>query len=80
MAKCRKCGGEAYNRRICSGCLRKWTDMRVVAFEHVQNKHGKMCADNSKVIQKDMKRLDRLWRRDPDKFYAEVEPKESVEA
>lgn len=80
MARCRKCGGEVCGRSICRGCLRKWTDMRAIAFGYVQNKHGKMCADNLKVIQKEMKGLDRLWKRDPDKFYAKVEPKEKGEA
>ena len=76
MAKCRKCGSEAFNRRICTPCLKDWTNMRGIAFEYVQKIHGKMSPENLKVIQKEMKRLDRLWKKDPDKFYKEVEPKE----
>ncbi len=46
--------------------------MRALAFEYVQEKHGKMSPENLPVLQKEMKRLDRLWKKDPDAFYKEV--------
>jgi hypothetical protein len=80
MAHCRKCGVEIYpNERICRKCLSDWFNIRREAFAYVQHIHGKMCGENLPVLQKEMKRLDRLWKRDPTKFYEEIAPQENIE-
>jgi hypothetical protein len=73
MAKCRTCENETgLGKRICYKCLSKWSDMRADAFEFLQSKYGKMSPENHPIITKEMKRLDRLWRKDIDKFYKEI--------
>ena len=80
MSRCIRCGGDASFRKICSNCLSKWSDMRALAFDHLQKLYGKMSPDNLPILQKHMKRLTNLWKKDPSRFYSEVEPQENKEA
>jgi len=74
MAHCRKCGCDTgMNRRICSSCLSKWSEMRGEAFTFLKNKYGKMSLENLPFLQKEMKRLDKKWKKDPEKFYEEIQ-------
>ena len=79
MASCRRCGCESFGRSICLRCLSKWTDMRKEAFDYLQKKYGKLSPETHPKISKEIKRLDKLWKRNPEKFYAEISPKETFE-
>jgi hypothetical protein len=54
--------------------------MRSLAFDHLQKVYGKMSPENLPILQKHMKRLTNLWKKDPSRFYSEVEPQETNEA
>ena len=80
MSSCRKCGGESFGRRICTSCLRDWSTMRGDIFSYLQGKYGKMNRDNHPTFIKETKRLERIWRKDPEKLYQEIGQKEIVES
>jgi len=42
--------------------------MRKTALVYLESKYGKLCADNLKIIQIEMKKLDSIWRKNPEKF------------
>lgn len=70
--KC-KCGKDAWpNRRVCPTCLSLWSEMRKQLFDFLENKHGKMCQLNHPLFIEETKRLERVWRKDPNKFVAEI--------
>ncbi len=72
MGKCRTCGREAYYRRICSDCLREWSAMRTRAFAYAQDIHGPLTQTNHPQIAKTMRRLDKMWKKNRDKFNKEI--------
>ena len=72
MAKCIRCGKEAYPRKICLGCLQKWSDMRTMAHEYLTGKFGPMTALNHEDFKKGIKKLEKIWRKSPDKFEEEI--------
>ena len=75
MAHCKTCWKEIYpGERICHSCLKEWTDMRTIAHKAAQKKYGKMNGENLKDIQKEMRRLEKLWRKDKQKFELETSP------
>lgn len=61
------------NRRICSGCMKEWTTMRGDAFDALETKYGKMSPDNHSTFIKEMKRLERIWKKDKEQFRSELE-------
>ncbi len=72
MAKC-KCGRDAWpNRRVCPSCLADWTEMRKKAFYFIEKKQGKMSAVNHPIFKTEIRRLEKLWRKDPNKFEIEI--------
>ena len=74
MGKCRKCGEEArVNSRICNKCLDDWSNMRIEIFNKLQEKYGKMNQTNHPTFIKETKRLERIWRKDKQKFVTELE-------
>jgi len=60
------------NRRICSGCMKEWTMMRTIAFDILESKYGKMNPENHPTFIKEMKRLEKIWKRDKDLFQLEL--------
>ena len=72
MARC-KCGRDAWpNRKVCPTCLKSWSDMRIAAFNFLEAKYGKMNAKNHPVFKKEIRRLEKTWRKDPSKFETEI--------
>jgi len=70
--KC-KCGKDTWpNKFVCPDCLSSWDKMRKQLFEFLENKYGKMCQANHPLFVKETKRLERMWRKDPSKFVAEI--------
>ena len=61
------------NRRICSGCMKEWTTMRTTAFDVLESKYGKMNPENHPTFIKEMKRLEKIWKRDKDLFQLELD-------
>lgn len=78
MSKCIRCGSESYRDRICHICMKKWTTMRKEVWEVLQIKYGKICNDNLQTIQKEARRLDKLWRKDTNKYKLEIEKLERI--
>jgi len=67
--RCKTCGESSWpNKWVCPICLKEWTSMRSIAFKFLQDKYGKLCPDNLSIIQKEIKKLERIWRKDPDEF------------
>ena len=47
MAKCCRCGGDAWpNRRVCRNCVRKWRGARLDAYRSVVAAMGEITAEN----------------------------------
>ena len=66
---CKICGGDTYaGQRICSKCLLDWSAMRKQIWDYHEKIYGKLSNDNLKIRQKDTKRLEKIWRKDKDKF------------
>ena len=66
---CIRCGGDTFgNQKICSKCLMDWSAMRKVIWDYHSKKHGKISKENLAFRQKDTKRLEKIWRKDKNKF------------
>lgn len=74
MRTCIKCKEKNIfdNRRICLGCMKEWTTMRTTAFDTLESKYGKMNPENHSTFIKEMKRLEKIWKRDKDLFQLEL--------
>ena len=72
MAKCIRCGDENSRGKICYSCMSKWTDMRSEVFNALEKKHGKLSPANHPIFIKETKRLEKIWRKDKDKFDIEL--------
>lgn len=74
MRTCIKCKEKNIfdNRRICLGCMKEWTTMRTTAFDTLESKYGKMNPENHPTFIKEMKRLEKIWKRDKDLFQLEL--------
>lgn len=59
--------------KICSSCMGKWTNMRSSVFDALTKKHGEMSATNHPLFRSEMKRLEKVWRKDKEKFETELE-------
>lgn len=70
--KCIRCGDETMNRKICYRCMNDWTTMRTQVFDILQNKYGKLTQENHPLFIKEMKRLERIWRKDRNEFLKEL--------
>ena len=49
-----------------------WGEMRDIVFSTLQSIHGKMNPSNHKLFIKETKRLEKIWRKDKDKFNTEI--------
>ena len=66
---CKRCGGDTYgSQNVCSRCLSDWSAMRKQAWDFIGGKLGKLSSENLKSYQKEMKKLEAIWRKDKDKF------------
>lgn len=66
---CRRCGGDTYgSQSICSRCLSDWSAMRKLIWDYHEKIYGKLTNENLKIRQKDTKRLEKIWRKDKEKF------------
>ncbi len=75
MARCRKCGIEIFpGERICLECKKKYMEMCKIVWAYSERRHGKMSRENLELFKQDRRRLERLWKRDPEKFRAETTP------
>lgn len=69
--KCKRCGVDQYDK-VCSSCMKKWTDMRGKAWKYLESRYGKMNGNTLPVYQKEMKRLEKIWRKNPEQFQKEI--------
>lgn len=60
------------NRRVCSGCMKEWTDMRTSAYDFVESKVGKLTPETHETYKKEMKRLEKIWKKDKEQFNLEI--------
>ena len=66
---CRRCGKDTYgSQTICSKCLIDWSAMRKLIWDYHDKIYGKLSNDNLKTRQEETKKLERIWRKDKDKF------------
>ena len=66
---CIRCGGETYgSQKICSRCLMDWSVMRKAIWDYHDKIVGKISKENLKFRQEDTKGLEKIWRKDKDKF------------
>lgn len=72
MSTCRRCGGSNTGKGICGKCLSKWTDMRKEAWQHCEVLYGKLTPETHPLYIKEMKRLERIWKKDSSKFEQEL--------
>ena len=77
---CRRCGGDTYgSQSFCSKCLSDWSAMRKQAWDFIEKKLGNLSSENLKSYQKEMKKLEAVWRKDKDKFQELLKGGEKVE-
>jgi hypothetical protein len=53
--------------------LHQWSEMRKKAFTFLQDKIGKMTPETLPILQKEMKRLTALWKKDHYAFNKEID-------
>jgi hypothetical protein len=53
-------------------CLSDYSSMKIAIVTHLEGIHGKMNPGNLKTIQKETKRLVKLWRKDRSLLAAEL--------
>jgi hypothetical protein len=53
--------------------MKEWTTMRTTAFDILESKYGKMNPENHPTFIKEMKRLEKIWKRDKDLFQLELD-------
>ncbi len=70
--KCIRCGDDHLNKRICSSCMKKWTDMRSAIYTQLVIKYGVLTPTNHEAFKKEMKRLEKIWKKDLQKFDIEL--------
>ena len=73
MAKCISCGKERLDgKRVCSTCISNWANMRGAIFQACENRYGKLNPSNHAQYIADTKRLEKIWRKDKEKFQIEL--------
>lgn len=73
MRKCIRCGDEtSKGTKVCPTCLRSWGNMRTIIFDMLEEKYGKLCPQNHDIFIKETKRLEKIWRKDKEKFQEEI--------
>lgn len=59
MAKCKKCGKESDNYRLCTTCKKDWKRKRLKAYEIVERELGKQTYQNRKEFTKRLNEVER---------------------
>lgn len=74
MRRCSRCHEPNIfdNRRICTGCMKLWSDMRARAWASLEPKLGKLTPETHPSWIKEMKRLEKIWRKSPVDFENEL--------
>lgn len=73
MGKCIRCGCETYRERICRSCMNEWTEMRAKTYNTISKKYGMFSPENQVIFKKEMKRLEKIWRKNKDEWKLEIE-------
>ena len=69
VKRCKKCGRELITGKSqCVKCMEAWSDMRVSAFKYVKQKFQGDFKDIQPLRIKEMHRLEKVWKKSPDKF------------
>ena len=74
MRTCIKCHEKNIydNSRICVGCMKEWTDMRARAWASLEPRLGKLTPVNHPAWIKEMKRLEKIWKKSREQFEQEL--------
>ena len=59
MAKCIRCGADAWPKRICPECMDKWKDRREAAFNQAVSEIGPLGPETHKAILARVKALEK---------------------
>lgn len=66
MAKCKECGNEAENYKLCGNCKKEWKKLRLKAYEITYESIGDLYFDTSKEFRDELKlnekRLRERWK------------------
>jgi len=62
MGRCVRCGQQVASR-VCTSCMKKFEERRAAAFALAEEKHGKLCASNLKLIQAEVKQQEKLMKK-----------------
>lgn len=71
MANCKRCGTDLpanEQRRICIECMGNWRTMKSISYQHCEQTIGEMKGENFNPFQQEMKRLERIWKKDKVKW------------
>lgn len=74
MRTCIKCHEKNIydNSRICVRCMKEWTDMRGRAWASLEPRLGKLTPENHPAWIKEMKRLEKIWKKSREQFEQEL--------
>lgn len=75
--ECKYCGIEFYKANICGYCMANFATMKKSSFDYLKNKFGPLSFDNQDKFRLEMKRLERLYKRNEMKFWNEIEKSET---
>ncbi len=70
--KCKICGADSGWDRRCFSCMKEWKDNRKNNIAYLENIYGKTCPENHSTIVKELKKLERLFKKDEAAYYAIV--------
>ena len=59
MAKCKECGKESDNYKLCTDCKKDWKRKRLKAYEIVESEMGKQTYQNRKEFTKRLNEVER---------------------
>lgn len=59
MAKCKECGKESDNYRLCTDCKKDWKRKRLKAYEIVESEIGKQTYQNRKEFTNSLNEVER---------------------
>ncbi len=73
MSNCKNCQRVTEpGKALCERCINNWLVMRGIIQNRLTSQHGEATRENTPIMQREMNRLDALWKRDRVKFSQEV--------
>lgn len=60
------------NSRVCSQCMTEWSSMRTRAWASLEPRLGKLTPETHPAWIKEMKRLEKIWKKSPVDFEKEL--------